>query len=150
MDADDRILSRLDAKSDAHSQECHHEPVRFPVCSIDPQHGFATHDDFGSARNRWTVLVADKANHARLPANSLHFEGVFTCQKLDASVVYGEPNLDFNQLAGFAVGPEPEMMGLKSMLQFGGLAVAIFLVMKASIQSLYHLNAVRYEDNCFS
>jgi hypothetical protein len=116
MDADDDILSRLDTKSDSHSQKCHHEAVSFPVRAVDPQHGFAAHHDFGRARDRWTVLVADETNHARLPANPFHFVGILTRQKLDASVVYGEPNLDFNQLAGLAVGSEPKTMGLKGAL----------------------------------
>ena len=50
-------------------------------------------------------FIADITNYARVPPYALNFVQIIKGQKLDASVVDGEPNLDLYQLTRFPQEP---------------------------------------------
>ena len=68
--------------------------MRLPVGSIDPPSGVLAHHDLGSTGDLRAFFIADIANRARVPPYALNFVRIIEGQKLDASVVDGEPNLD--------------------------------------------------------
>ena len=62
-------------------------------------------------------FIADIANCARVPPYALNFVRIIEGQKLDASVVDGEPNLDLYQLTRFLIGTEPLSIALDGAFQ---------------------------------
>jgi hypothetical protein len=51
--------------------------------------------------------MADIANYPLVPADALNFVRIVRGQKLDTSIVDGEPYLDFYEFARFPIGAEP-------------------------------------------
>ena len=77
--------------------------MRLPIRAIDPPDGIPAHHDFSGTGDRRSVFMADIANYPLIPADALNFVRIVRGQKLDTSIVDGEPNLDFYQLARFFV-----------------------------------------------
>jgi hypothetical protein len=91
--------------------------MRLPVRSIDPPSGVPAHHDFSSTGDLGAFFIADIANYARVSPYALNFVRIIEGQKLDASVVDGEPNLDLYQLTRFFVGTEPLSIALDGAFQ---------------------------------
>jgi hypothetical protein len=62
-------------------------------------------------------FIADITNYARVPPYALNFGRIIESQKLDASVVDGEPNLDLYQFTRFLIGTAPLSIALDGALQ---------------------------------
>jgi hypothetical protein len=62
-------------------------------------------------------FIADIANYARVPPDALDVVRIIEGQKLDASVVDGEPNLDHYQFTRFLIGTEPLSTALDGAFQ---------------------------------
>ena len=91
--------------------------MRLPVRSIDPPSGVSAHHDLGSTGDLRAFFIADIANRARVPPYALNFVRIIESQKLDASVIDGEPNLDLYQVTRFFVGTEPLSIALDGAFQ---------------------------------
>src|SRR5882724_9947789 len=91
--------------------------MSLPVRSIDPPSSVPTHHDLSSTRDVRAFFIADITNRARVPPYALNFVRIIEGQKLDASVVDGEPNLDLYQLTRFLVGTEPLSIALDGAFQ---------------------------------
>ena len=72
--------------------------MRLPVRTIDPPNCVPAHYDFSSTRYLRAFFIVDITDYARVPPYALNFVRIIGGQKLDASVVDGEPNLDLYQL----------------------------------------------------
>ena len=81
--------------------------MRLPIGSIDPPDRIPAHHDFTGAGDGRAVFIADITDHPRVSSDALHLIGIISGQKLNASVVDSQPNLDLYELAGFLVGTEP-------------------------------------------
>jgi hypothetical protein len=62
-------------------------------------------------------FIADITNYARVPPYALNVVRIIEGQKLDASVVDGEPNLDLYQFTRFLIGTEPLSIALDGTFQ---------------------------------
>jgi hypothetical protein len=62
-------------------------------------------------------FIADITNYARVLPYALNFVQIIKGQKLDASAVDGEPNLDLYQLTRFLIGTEPLSIALDGAFQ---------------------------------
>src|SRR6266498_117089 len=91
--------------------------MSLPVRTIDPPNCGPVHHDFSSTRDVRTFFSADKTNCTRVPPYALNFVRIIEGQKLDASVVDGEPNLDLYQLTRFFIGTEPLSIALDGAFQ---------------------------------
>src|SRR4029077_4715787 len=81
--------------------------MRLPVGAIHPPNCVPAHHDLSGTRDLRAFFIADITNCARVPPYALKFVRIIEGQKLDASVVDGEPNLDLYQLTRVFVGTEP-------------------------------------------
>src|SRR5205809_7348271 len=88
-----------------------------PIRAIDPPSSVPPYHDLSSTRDLRAVFIADITNHARVLTNALNFVRIVSGQKLNASVIDGEPNLDLYQLARFLVGTEPLSIALYGAFQ---------------------------------
>src|SRR6266850_3829376 len=91
--------------------------MRLPIRTIDPPNCIPLHHDFSSTRDLRAFFIPGITNYARVPPYALNFVRIIEGQKLDASVVDGEPNLDLYQLTGFFVGTEPLFIALDGAFQ---------------------------------
>src|SRR5581483_2460238 len=116
--ANDPFLMGFYAPFNREGEEGHHQRVGFPVGLVGSLEGVPAHHDFCGAGNWRAVYLAEVANHARVSADALYFVGILDAQKLDASVVDGEPDFQLYQLARFFVGTEPLAVGFDGGFQF--------------------------------
>jgi hypothetical protein len=84
---------------------------------IDPPNCVPVYHDFSSTKDVKAFFIADITNCARVPPYALNFVRIIRGQKLDESVVDGEPNLDLYQLTRFFVGTEPLSIALDGAFQ---------------------------------
>ena len=91
--------------------------MRLPVGAIHPPNCVPAHHDFSGARDLRAFFIADITNCARVSPYALNFVRIIRGQKLDASVVDGEPNLDLYQLTRVFVGTEPLSIALDGAFQ---------------------------------
>ena len=75
--------------------------MRLPVRTIHPPNCVPAHHDLSGTRNLTAFFIANITNCARVPPYALNFVQIIKSQKLDASAVDGEPNLNLYQLTRF-------------------------------------------------
>ena len=95
VDANEDLFASFYPPANWEGDEWHNQRVRLPIRPIDSQGSVPTHHDFGGAGDRRPVFVPDITNYARVPADALNFVRIVRGQKLDTSIVDGEPYRTF-------------------------------------------------------